>query len=144
MKKIADYDEILEEERRREAKYDSASEYLERQERIRKEIRRLKRQFTKIDTKKKNLVDGVIGDAAFLWVTMQELQEKINRDGTEVEYKNGENQYGTKQSPDVQTYLQMSQKHTAAIKLLKDCMPPTEKPEPKDDGFDNFRKEKDG
>lgn len=72
-------------------------------------------------------------------VTMQDLREKIIRDGTTVSYKNGENQYGTKQSPDAQLYLQMSQKQTQAMKILVDCMPKTpNKIVQKEDDFDDF------
>ena len=70
---------------------------------------------------------------------LKELSENIIRDGTTVEYKNGENQYGTKQSPDAQLYLQFSQKHTQAMKILLDCLPKTEKIKKQiDDGFDEF------
>lgn len=135
---IADYDEFEEEQRRREAEYDSISEYLEKKKRIEKEIRRLKRLFVKIDENKKKLVFATIEDVAFMTISMQDLRDQIVRDGTTVEYKNGENQYGTKQNPDAQLYLQMSQKQTQAMKILVDCLPKTEKPVPKDDGFEAF------
>lgn len=131
-----------EEERRREADYDSISEYLEKQDRIKKEERRLKRLFSKIDQDKKRLVFTTIADVAFMTITMEDLRETIIREGTTVEYKNGENQYGTKQSPDAQLYLQMSQKLTAATKILVDCLPKTEKPAKEDDGFESFLQEK--
>ena len=100
----------MDEEAMREARYDSISGYLEKQDRIKKEVSRLKRLFSKIDANKKKLVFTTIEDVAFMTITMQDLRENIVRDGTTVEYKNGENQYGTKQSPDAQLYLQMSQK----------------------------------
>ena len=131
-------DEIWEEEIKREAKYDSVSSYLEKQKRIKKEINRLKKLFKEIDENKKKLVQTTIEDVAFLTVTMQDLRENIVRDGTTVPYKNGENQYGTKQSPDAQLYLQMSQKQTQAMKILIDCMPKTPASTVKDDGFDDF------
>lgn len=131
-------DEIWEEEIKREAKYDSVSSYLEKQKRIKKEINRLKKLFKEIDENKKKLVQTTIEDVAFLTVTMQDLRENIVRDGTTVTYKNGENQYGTKQSPDAQLYLQMSQKQTQAMKILIDCMPKTPASTVKDDGFDDF------
>lgn len=136
--------EFEEEERKREAEYDSISEYLEKQKRIKKEEARLKRLFSKIDANKKKLVFTTISDVAFMTITMKDLRENIIREGTTVEYKNGENQYGTKQSPDAQLYLQMSQKLTAATKILLDCMPKTDKPTEKNDGFDDFLQEKDG
>lgn len=131
-------EKIWEEEIKREAEYDSVSAYLEKQKRIKKELSRLKRIFKEIDENKKKLVESTMEDVAFLRVTMQDLRDNIIRDGTTVEYKNGENQYGNKQSPDAQLYLQMSQKHTQAMKVLLECMPKTKLTEVKDDGFDAF------
>lgn len=126
-------------ERRKEEEYDSISNYLEKQKRIKKEVLRLNRQFKNIDKNKKELVKTTIADIAFMAITMEDLRESINREGTTVEYKNGENQFGTKQSPDAQLYLQMSQKHTQAMKILVDCLPKTPaRIEVKDDGFEDF------
>ncbi len=137
--RVAETEDVEAEMARREADYDSASEYLEKQNRIKKEAARLRRLFSKIDPKKKSLVFATIDDVAFMTITMQDLRETIIRDGTTVEYKNGENQYGTKQSPDAQLYLQMSQKQTQAMKILVDCLPKTEKTiQAKDDGFEDF------
>lgn len=136
--------EFEKEAAKRETEYDSISEYLEKQKRIKKEEARLKRLFSKIDANKKKLVFTTISDVAFMTITMQDLRENIIREGTTAEYKNGENQYGTKQSPDAQLYLQMSQKLTAAMKILLDCMPKADKSTEKNDGFDDFLQEKDG
>ena len=132
--------EFEKEQLRREAEYDSISGYVEKTKRINKELRRLKKLFGEIDENKKKLVQATMEDVAFLTVTMQDLRENINRDGTTVEYKNGENQYGTKQSPDAQLYLQMSQKQTQAMKILVDCMPKAVRVDPtnKKDDFDEF------
>lgn len=132
-----DYDDILA-EIEREEKVDSATEYLNKTKRIKKESNRLKKLFKEIDKNKKDLVFTTIEDVAFMTITMQDLREKIIREGTTCTYKNGENQYGTKQSPEAQMYLQLSQKQTQAMKILVDCMPKTEKAPPKSDGFDNF------
>ena len=131
--------EDIESEINREEIRDSAAAFLEKQKEIEKEVRRLKRLFKDIDDNKKKLVYATIEDIAFLTVTMKELRENIVRNGTTAKYKNGANQYGTKQSPDAQLYLQMSQKQTQAMKILIDCMPKTEKvkKEPEDD-FDDF------
>ena len=135
---MINYDDFEEEQRRREAEYDSISEYLEKNKRIKKEVNRLKRLFRGIDENKKKLVFTTIEDVAFLTITMQDLRENIIRDGTTVEYKNGENQYGTKQSPDAQLYLQMSQKQTQAMKILVDCLPKTTKTIKENDGVEDF------
>lgn len=134
---MVEYDEILAEVEREE-KVDSAAEYLEKTKRIKKEVARLKRLFKEIDENKKKLVFTTIDDVAFMTITMQDLREQIIRDGTTCTYKNGANQYGTKQSPDAQLYLQLSQKQTQAMKILVDCLPKAQKVEVKDDGFDDF------
>lgn len=137
---MVDYDDVLDEVEREE-KVDSAANYLGKTKEIKKEESRLKRLFKEIDENKKKLVYATIADVAFLTVTMKDLRENIIRTGTTVRYKNGENQYGTKQSPDAQLYLQMSQKLTQAMKILTECMP---KPAPKEtvkgneDDFVNF------
>lgn len=136
---MINYDDFEEEALKREAEYDSISGYLEKKKRIEKEERRLKRLFSKIDENKKKLVFATIEDVAFMTIAMQDLREQIVREGTTVEYKNGENQYGTKQNPDAQLYLQMSQKQTQAMKILVDCLPKTEKVAvQRDDGFEDF------
>lgn len=131
--------ELVEQEmQKREAAYDSAADYLEKTSRIKKEKARLRRLFKEVEDNKKKLAFSTIDDIAFMAVTMQDLREKIIRDGTTSTYQNGENQYGTKQSPDAQLYLQMSQKHTQAMKILMDCLPKAERAVHKDDGFEDF------
>ena len=71
------------------------SGYLDRVKRIKKEETRIKKLFVKIDEDRKKLVLTTIADVAFMTVTMQDLREIINREGTTAVYKNGENQYGT-------------------------------------------------
>lgn len=137
---MANYKEIGEEKQEREGKEDSISKCLEKKNRVKKEVSRLKRLFREIDENKKKLVFTTINDIAFMTITMEDLREDIIQDGTTVSYKNGENQYGTKQNPDAQLYLQLSQKQTQAMKILIDCLPKT-KPvdlKEKDDGFDDF------
>lgn len=135
---MVDYDEV-QKDIEREEKVDSAANYLEKSKQIKKEETRLKSLFKEIDGNKKKLVLTTIADVAFMTVTMRDLRETIIREGTTAVYKNGENQYGTKQSPESQMYLQLSQKLTQAMKILIDCMPKTQKTNttPEDD-FDDF------
>lgn len=122
---------------------DAEDNYVEKNKRIKKEANRLKRLFKDIDENKKKLVATTIDDIAFMTITMQDLRENIIIQGTTIKYQNGENQWGTKQSPDAQLYLQMSQKQTQAMKILMDCMPKTQKisKDPIDD-FDDFVSER--
>lgn len=125
---VEDPEAIFEAEK--EAEFDSTSAYLEKVKRINREKARLRRVFKDIPVDKKNLVQSTMADVAFMTITMEDLRENIIRQGTTVEYKNGEHQFGEKQSPDAQLYLQFSQKQTQAMKILFDCLPKTLPPPP--------------
>jgi len=71
----------------------------------------------------------VIKNAAFMAVSLEELQEIINEEGYTVEYQNGANQSGTKQSDAVKTHIAMTKNHAAIIKQLCDLVPPEKKKE---------------
>ena len=109
---------------------------VERENRIKKEKNKLKKQFSKIDEKKKQLVQRLIENAAFMAITLEYLQDDINMNGCISEYKNGENQYGTKKSPEVEIYNTMVKNYAAVIRQLTDLLP--EGVEKTDDGFDDF------
>jgi len=110
-----------------------------KEELINKELKKLKRIFTKIDTKVKKAVENLMYNAAFMSVTLQLLQEKINKNGTVSEYKNGENQFGTKKSPEVEIYNTMIKNYSAVMKQLTDLLPRDELPQDKkEDGFEKF------
>lgn len=110
---------------------------LEQDKRIKKEITRLRSIFKKLDKDVMKGVKSLIENAAFMSVTLEDLQETINREGTVSEYKNGEHQYGTKKSPEVEIYNTMIKNHMAIIKQLTDLLPKEEIKEV-DDGFDAF------
>lgn len=95
-----------------------------KEEKIKKEIARLRRIFKDLDSNKFKTVDSLIRKAAFLTVSLNELQDEINENGFICEYKNGANQYGTKQSPEVATYIAMSRDHTTIIAKLVELAPP--------------------
>ena len=62
---MVDYDDVLE-EIEREEKVDSATAYLEKTKRIKKEVSRLKKLFKDIDENKKKLVFSTIEDVGVI------------------------------------------------------------------------------
>lgn len=96
---------------------------LTKEERIKKEERRLARLFKDIPKERKDTVKSLIANAAFMAVTLEDLQAIINRDGVVSEYQNGENQWGTKKSPEVEVHIQMTKNHLAVMKQLCDLLP---------------------
>ena len=114
------------------------SESSKKKARITSEVTRITKLFADIDENKKKLVRATIKDVAFLTVAMQDLREEMVVSGLIDEYKNGPDQYGKKQSTALQSYLQCSNKLTAAMKILNDQLPKAEPKKPESDGFDDF------
>lgn len=94
---------------------------------IKKEIARLRRIFRDLDKNKLQTVESLIRNAAFMAVSLGELQEIINTEGYTEEYKNGANQSGRKQSEAVKTHIAMTKNHAAIMKQLTDLAPPERK-----------------
>ncbi len=94
-----------------------------KEQRVRSEKSRLKRIFKDLDENKKNLVTPLIEKAAFMGVELDDLQEAIGQDGWTSEYKNGANQYGTKKSPEAETYIALSKNYAAVIRQLTELVP---------------------
>jgi len=114
------------------------SKDLTKDERIKKEILRLKRLFKNMSKDTINRVLSLINNAAFMTVTLEDLQETINREGAVSEYQNGENQFGTKKSPEVEIYNTMIKNHMSIIKQLTDLTP--QGPPPKAPELDALEK----
>lgn len=90
---------------------------------IKSEKTRLKGIFKDLDENKKKLVTPLIEKAAFMSIELDELQNVIEEMGWTSEYKNGENQYGTKKSPEAETYIALSKNYAAIIKQLTELVP---------------------
>jgi ribosomal protein S8 len=111
----------------KEALFMATKKELTKDQKIKREIARLRRVFKDLDKNKMQTVESLIRNAAFMAVSLEELQEIINRDGYIVEYQNGENQHGTKQSDEVKTHIAMTKNHASIIKQLVDLVPPEKK-----------------
>ncbi|GLC32911.1 hypothetical protein [Clostridium omnivorum] len=109
-----------------------------KQQEIKKEITKLNRLFKDMDSKIKKSVTSLIENAAFMAVTLRELQDYLNKNGLTCEYQNGENQFGVKKSPEVEIYNTMIKNFVSTMKSLTDLLPKEIAAKIKDDGFDQF------
>lgn len=98
-----------------------------KEQRIKSEKTRLKGIFSDLDENKKKLVTPLIEKAAFMGIELDDLGKIIEAEGWTSEYKNGENQYGTKKSPEAETYIALSKNYAAIIKQLTDLVPPAKR-----------------
>jgi hypothetical protein len=108
-------------------RYNMECEFEVRKAKINNEIVRLTSLFDKIDDNARNVVLSLIDSAAFMTVMLRELEIEINKNGCISEYKNGENQYGTKKSPEVEVYNAMVKNLSSVIKQLTDLIPKDER-----------------
>ena len=106
--------------------------------RIKKEITKLKRLFKDMEKSTMDTVSSLIKNAAFMVVTLEDLQETINQNGVMSEYQNGENQWGTKKSPEVEIYNTMIKNHMTIIKQLSDLLPKAAHTPGAGDDFEDF------
>ena len=119
---------------------------LNKEEWIKKEEDRLNEIFKDIDDKKKRTVKSLISSAAFMAISIKELEGIINVKGYTEEYQNGANQRGVKKCSEVEIYNNMIKNHMSCIKQLTDLLPKnnqTSNSAGDGDDFDDFLQEKD-
>lgn len=90
------------------------------------EYKRLGALFKSVEGSKRKLIDGQLQQAAFLAVTLVELQSIIRRDGVTEAYQNGAAQHGMKPSAAVQTYDKLQNTYTKIMAQLRKEMPESE------------------
>lgn len=93
---------------------------------IKAEKKRLAKIFDKLPQNAASAAEKLIDNAAFMAVSLQELQEIINEKGYVEEYQNGANQSGIKKSSEVDIYNTMIKNFNTTMKQLFDLLP--EKP----------------
>lgn len=103
---------------------------------VKKEVERLNELFENIPTDQKELSKQLIENAGFMSATLEELRATINEKGVKEEYKNGQNQFGYKDSVEVKTYNSMIKNYMSVIKQLSDLLPNGN--EELEDEFDRF------
>ena len=99
---------------------------LTKEQRIKKEFNKLKKQFNGLDVRRKCVAEKSIENAAWMSVTLEDLRMTIDENGESglvVEYQNGQNQKGTKSSPEVDVYNRTLTNYMKIIKQLSDMLP---------------------
>lgn len=71
----------------------------------------------------KSLAHDLIKNALFMERELRKLQAHIRKNGVVSEYQNGQNQWGTKKSPEVEVYNSMIKNYTAVVSKLNDILP---------------------
>ena len=95
-----------------------------KESRIKKELTRLKKIYSVLPENKLAIVTPLLENAAFMKITLDDLQVSINENGCSDEYKNGENQYGKKAAADLQAYNSLIKNYNTVSDRLEKLLPP--------------------
>ena len=93
--------------------------------RISQEIRKLKSFYKDLPADRLHMAMRLIERAAFQLVTLEELEEEINRNGFLEAYQNGDNQQGIKQSAALHAWNALYKNYQATLKELSAQLPET-------------------
>ena len=92
--------------------------------RVFEEFSRIFKFYESLSENKKEFLSPLIQNAAFMRVTLDDLQEIITKEGPVDSYQNGANQSGMKQSAALQAYNALVKNYASVIKRLTDMLPP--------------------
>ena len=98
-------------------------EIKKKERRIKKEFQRLNEIYSELPEKKYKIALPLIENAAFMRVTLEDMQKAINLEGEVETYQNGANQYGKKESSTVRSYNNMIKNYNTINKRLEDMIP---------------------
>lgn len=103
---------------------------------ISKEVDRLSSLFEGLEGKKKDVVEGLIQECAFMRIQLEEMKVQILRQGYVTEMPQGKYTIRV-ENPISRAYSTMLQRYTTAIGKLTELLP-KEVQGAVDDGFDEF------
>lgn len=95
--------------------------------RINRERKRLQVIFADLEPNKLQTCQALIDRAAFITISLQDLEEQLNETGWVEAYQNGENQSGMKKAAAADVHISLTKNLNAIIKQLLDLVPPAKK-----------------
>lgn len=99
-----------------------------------KDIKNISEIFEQAPKNVQILVSKLIESHYFMTVTLEKLENDILANGYVSDYKNGENQFGTKKSPEIDIYNTMIKNYSTVTKQLYDMLQNI----PEDENEDDF------
>ena len=104
---------------------------------VNNEIARLTKLFKDIEANRRLTVKGLIEEASYMKITLQELKVEIDKSGPIDEMPQGEYSI-LREHPALKAYNTMVQRYTNIIDKLTNLHPKAEIKKEVDDGFDEF------
>ena len=95
--------------------------------RIKREKNRILEIFKDLEPNKLSTCQALIDRAAFITISLQDLEEQLNETGWVEPYQNGENQSGLKKAAAADVHISLTKNLNAIVKQLLDLVPPAQK-----------------
>lgn len=95
--------------------------------RIKKERERLLEIFKDLEANKLSTCQALIDRAAFITVSLEDLEVQLNESGWIEPYQNGEKQSGMKKAAAADVHISLTKNLNAIVKQLLDMVPPAQK-----------------
>ena len=95
--------------------------------RIQAEKDRLLEIFKDLEENKLKTCSALIDRAAFIRVSLEDLEDQLNKTGWIEPYQNGEKQSGMKKSAAADVHISLTKNLNTIIKQLLDLVPPAQK-----------------
>lgn len=100
---------------------------LKKSTRIKREKDRIMEVFKGLEPNKLKTCAALIDRAAFITVSLEDLEEQLNESGWVETYQNGENQSGMKKAAAADVHISLTKNLNAIVKQLLDLVPPAQK-----------------
>ena len=95
--------------------------------RVKRERKRLEGIFKDLEPNKLKTCRALIDRAAFITVSLEELEELLNETGWVEYYQNGETQSGLKKAAAADVHISLTKNLNAIVKQLLELVPPAQK-----------------
>ena len=106
-------------------------EQLEKEKKIKQEVNRIKKLYKEFNKDKAKILEGLINEAAFMKLTLEEIRIDISKNGLTELFEQGEQKFN-RERPEVKQYTTFIQRYSQVMKQLIDLLPPEEKKEEED------------
>lgn len=109
------------------------AEQLEKEKKIRAEKNRIMKIYKdiKLDAKIIKVLEGLVSDAAFMRIAIEEIKEKLIKEGLMEKFKNGSQEF-MREKPEAKLFLNFMKQYANTMKQLIDLMPVQVKDEEQD------------
>ncbi|WP_099329895.1 hypothetical protein [Clostridium paraputrificum] len=98
------------------------SEQLEKEKKIKQEVNRIKKLYKDFEKDKSKVLEGLINEAAFMKLSLEELRNDLIKNGFTELFEQGDQSF-YRERPEVKVYTNFMQKYSVVMKQLIDLLP---------------------